>query len=274
MAWIRLTDKAMYLMESEQECYLDKIELQPNSQNSTLLNIPLEWFRDGNSPRVMIVEDMKIEPSACRTSRISPTTSLGIDVSGHQGTVDWNAIKKAGISFAFVKATEGRTFVDDTFADNWSEMKRVGVLRGAYHFFLPDRSADEQADNFLQTVNHDSGDLLPVLDIEVSKGIDSSAIIRGMKRWLDLVENAVNRKPIIYTYPNFWSSTLGNPTGFSQYPLWIAHFTTASRPLIPGDWKDYTFWQFTESGTVTGVSTPVDRNRFNGSPTELLNFTI
>jgi lysozyme len=88
------------------------------------------------------------------------------------------------------------------------------------------------------------------------------------------VEKAVSRKPIIYTFPNFWSETLGNPVGFSQYPLWIAHFTTASRPIVPGDWNEHTFWQFTESGTVRGVSTPVDRNRFNGSPTELLNYKI
>jgi GH25 family lysozyme M1 (1,4-beta-N-acetylmuramidase) len=274
MAWIRLTDQAMYLMEGGEDCYIDKIELQPNTDSSTSLNIPLEWFRDGNSPRTMVVDRTQTEPSACAILSASPKTSLGIDVSGHEGTVDWDAVKNAGVSFAFIKATEGRTFVDDTFARNWSEMKRVGILRGAYHFFLPDRSADEQAKNFLETVKFGSGDLFPVLDIEVSRGINASAIIKEMKRWLELVESAVSHKPIIYTFPNFWSETLGNPVGFSQYPLWIAHFTTAPRPIVPGDWNNHTFWQYTESGTVRGVRTPVDRNRFNGSPTELVNFTI
>lgn len=268
MAWIKLTQKAAYLMR--ENCYVDKADLKAHTGSSTILNVPLEWFRDGNAPRTMVIEQSLGEPSAC----LIPATSHGIDVSGHQETVNWDAVKKAEISFAFIKATEGRTFVDDKFARNWSELKRLGILRGAYHFFLPDRSPQEQADNFLKTVNPGSGDLLPVLDVESDRGMSADKILQGMAEWLDIVAKAIGHKPFIYTFPSFWSDSLGNPTDFNDYPLWIAHYTSAAKPIVPGGWSNYTIWQYTESGTVSGVNGPVDRNRFIGTPSELMQFVI
>jgi lysozyme len=184
----------------------------------------------------------------------------GIDVSTYQGNVNWQSVANDGILFAFVKATEGVTLVDDTFARNWAAMKTVGIQRGAYHFFRPASSIQGQIDSFLRTVKLQPGDLPPVLDVETTGGLGATAICDRMAIWLDAVEKETGMQPIIYTYPGFWES-LGT-TRFSDYPLWIAHYTTAESPWVSGGWHSWTFWQYTDRGRVAGISGNVDINIF------------
>jgi lysozyme len=73
----------------------------------------------------------------------------GIDVSDHQGTVDWNAVRQTGMVFAFIKATDGITWTDPDFATNWSGATAANLLRGAYHFYETDDDPTAQAQNFL-----------------------------------------------------------------------------------------------------------------------------
>jgi lysozyme len=186
----------------------------------------------------------------------------GIDVSDHQGTVNWTAVSKSGVEFAITKATEGGTFVADSFQRNWSGIRSVGLVRGAYHFYRPRTDALAQANLFLNMVKLEPGDLPPVLDIESDDGVDSERIRAGIRSWLVRVESATGRRPILYTYPGFWER-LGNWQEFREYPLWIAHYTTAARPWVPGGWNTWTMWQFTDRGTVNGVTGPVDVNSFN-----------
>ncbi|BCL37691.1 GH25 family lysozyme [Nostoc sp. MS1] len=183
---------------------------------------------------------------------------FGIDVAGQDGKVDWTAVRNSGKTFAFVKATEGVTVKDPAFAHNWQNMKAAGVIRGAYHFFHPHTSDPvKQAHEFLNTVgNLETGDLPPVLDIEINDGVDRKTVINAAKQWLTEVENELKQqtgkiiKPIIYTYPGFWEE-LGNPSDFAAYQLWIAHYTTQS-PKIPSPWQgDYLIHQFQEN--VPGV---------------------
>ena len=186
----------------------------------------------------------------------------GIDVSDHQGTVNWTAVSKSGVEFAITKATEGGTFVADSFQRNWSGIRSVGLVRGAYHFYRARTDALAQANLFLNMVKLQPGDLPPVLDIESDDGVDPERIRAGIRSWLVRVEAATGRRPILYTYPGFWER-LGNWQEFREYPLWIAHYTTAARPWVPGGWRTWTMWQFTDSGTVDGVTGPVDVNSFN-----------
>jgi lysozyme len=273
MTWLKLTSKALYLMQGNTECYLDKVDLKTRPSGEFELTVPIDWFQMGNVPGEMVVTlQAPDHTTVCNVP--SPSSTLGIDVSHYQGHVDWQAVQENGIAFAFVKATEGRTWVDDFFAQNWKEMKRVGILRGAYHFFLPDRDATEQANHFLQTVRLETGDLPPVLDLEVDRGVKPADILQGAKAWLNRVEQAIQRQPMVYTYPSFWKDTLGNPTDLADYPLWIAHYTTQPQPIVPGGWSDYTFWQHTEKGMVAGVRGACDRDRFNGSTQDLLNFVL
>ncbi|BAY90616.1 MULTISPECIES: GH25 family lysozyme [unclassified Tolypothrix] len=195
----------------------------------------------------------------------------GIDVAGQDGRVDWTAVKNSGKTFAFVKATEGASVKDPTFARHWPTMKAAGIIRGAYHFFHP-RTSDPvvQAQEFLKTIGKlEPGDLPPVLDIEVTDNVnDPKLIINAAKQWLVVVEKALLQqtgkpiKPIIYTYPGFWEG-LGNPTGFAEYQLWIAHYDQP-QPTVPTTWQgEYLIHQFREDVSgVPGVSGKADLNRF------------
>lgn len=184
----------------------------------------------------------------------------GIDVSDYQPNVDWRTVASSGIQFAFVKSTEGRTWVAETFPRNWRELKANGILRGAYHFFRANTAPEVQADLFLKTVQLEPGDLPPVLDIESMDGMDAATIRSRIAQWLKIVEQATGVVPILYTYPGFWQQ-LGTQA-FTEYPLWIAHYTTASEPWVTGGWTTWTFWQYTDQGRVSGAPGPIDINIF------------
>lgn len=216
---------------------------------------------------------------------------LGIDVSNNNPPIDWLKVAKTNqVTFAFAKASEGVTFKDAEFATNWAGMKSAGIIRGAYHFFRPSKPVDEQVQNFLDMVGQLSpGDLPPVLDLEgypadVMKQWKSISSVKDRikraKECLESIETALGIKPIIYTGPSFWEEIMGDTDELAQYPLWIANYKSDyqnSQPLVPGNnWggQGYTFWQFTERGSVMGVKGFVDRNLFKGNLSELLDLTV
>lgn len=184
----------------------------------------------------------------------------GIDVSDYQPNVNWQTVANSGIQFAFVKSTEGRTWVAETFARNWREMKATGILRGAYHFFRANVDAAAQAKLFLDIVKLEPGDLPPVLDVESMDGVTATTLRTRITQWLDIVEKATGVTPILYTYPGFWQQLGTN--AFTEYPLWIAHYTTANEPWVTGGWSTWTFWQYTDQGRVNGAPGPIDVNIF------------
>jgi lysozyme len=186
----------------------------------------------------------------------------GIDVSDWQGNVNWSAVANDNMSYGITKATEGTSFIAETFSKNWSAIQKAGLVRGAYHFFRAKESGRAQAEKFLSVVKISRGDFPPVLDIESSDGVDSATIRHRMVEWLDIVEKETKRKPIIYTFPTFWER-IGNYTEFATYPLWIAHYTSDSQPFVPGGWDTWTLWQYTDRGSVSGVQGGVDVNWFN-----------
>lgn len=203
----------------------------------------------------------------------SPSRLTGIDVSHYQGAVNWGAVKAAGCAFAFAKATEGTGIVDSEFAANWSGMKAAGLARGAYHFFHASEDAAEQASHFLATVRLQPGDLPPVIDVEVSDGVENSVIVSGVQTWLDAVEQSAGVVPIIYTAAAFWNAHLDG--GFGRYPLWIAHYTSASAPNpLPEGWTQWTFWQYSQSLTISGVSGAADHDYFNGTTADLRTLSV
>ncbi len=198
----------------------------------------------------------------------------GVDISHWQGTVSWTKVDSAGVQFAFMKATEGTSYRDPKLATNWTGAAAVGVYRGAYHFARPSvGSAGTQAQHYVSTVTRsrfdEPGSLPPVLDLEATGGLSATQLRSWVSRWLTTVEQLTGRTPIVYVSPSFWTDHLGNSTAFTRYPLWIAHYTSASQPRIPGGWPRWTFWQYTSSGTVSGIAGQVDKNRFNGSAADL-----
>jgi lysozyme len=195
---------------------------------------------------------------------LGPTSVRGIDVSHYQGTIGWSSVAQAGMAFAFIKATQGTADVDPQFQANWSGAQAAGLLRGAYHFFEPGADPQQQAEWFLSVVQTEPGDLPAVLDVEASG--DPAEILSGIQTWLDAVEQATGKTPILYTNPSFWKG-LGS-SGFGRYPLWIAEYGVTT-PKIPAGWSAWTFWQSSESSSVSGISGSVDSDLFQGTILDL-----
>ncbi len=212
-------------------------------------------------------------PTPTPTPSPSPDSGYieGIDVSHWQGTIDWARVKAAGKKFAFIKASEHTSFVDDKYATNRAKAKANGILVGAYHFARPDTSAGDavnEADHFIDTAGPVSGELLPVLDLEVTGGLTDSQLAAWAKAFLDRVYERTGVKGAIYMSPSFWSNYAGNSLNLANAGykvLWIAHWTTGPTPTVPAsNWggNGWTFWQYTSSGAVDGIGGRVDLNRY------------
>jgi lysozyme len=168
------------------------------------------------------------------------------------------------------------------FASHWAGIRSGGLLRGAYHFFWPLAAAEEQADRFIATIGAVApGDLPPVIDIEeahleadpgndIWKTIPPDQRLRMLLTWLNRVESALGRKPIIYSRDSYLDFLLENRVQqLAPYPLWIAHYTNAPQPRIPSTWAKWSFWQYTQKGKIQGIMETVDLDRFNGTTAEL-----
>ena len=158
---------------------------------------------------------------------------------------------------------------DDTFKDNFEQARRHGFIRGAYHFFTPRTDALKQADFFIRTVKLDSGDLPPVLDVELTGKRPKKELQQNIKKWLDRVEAHYGVKPILYTSYKFKTRYLDDSL-FNAYPYWIAHYYVDS-VRYEGKWH---FWQHTDIGSVPGIHHDVDLNVFNGSLEDLRKMTM
>ena len=198
----------------------------------------------------------------------------GIDVSRHQAVIDWEdvkamQIKDVKIGFGFMKATEGTELVDTRFRRNWFMAKEAGMPRGAYHFFIASKSGKAQAENFIETVTLEKGDLPPVLDVEQIRGTSANNLQLRVKDWISLVEKHYHVKPIIYTNADFYETYLAGK--FDDYPLWVAHYLVKDKPRIKRNWI---FWQHNETGRVNGINAFVDFNVFNGDTSDFNNLLI
>ncbi len=174
----------------------------------------------------------------------------GVDVSHHQKEIEWDSVAtKAPLDFAFVKATEGQDFVDSLFCQNWDALKRLGIRRGAYHFFRAYGCGDEQARLFLSQVEMLPGDLAPVLDIECLDGIEPEVMRQEARIWLEMVEKQLGVKPIIYANLHFYETYLAGH--FDDFPLWIARYSDKQPMLANG--KSWSFWQYTDCACMSGI---------------------
>jgi lysozyme len=195
----------------------------------------------------------------------------GLDVSHYDGPINFEGVKRSGRDFVIAKCTEYN--VDANFARNKTGAKAAGLIFGSYHFFHPLQDAAAQAQNFLNRAQLAKGDLIPTLDWEATASYPSSQDRLRAKLWLNIVEKAIGRAPIIYGSPYFLQSLTLEPL-FSRYPLWIAYYG-ANSPLIPAPWHDWTFWQTTNKGSAPGIPAPdEDLDVFNGTYTDLKKLVL
>lgn len=198
----------------------------------------------------------------------------GIDISHHQGEINWKKLRNAEVKgepicFVFIKATEGKSLLDENFNDNFYQAQEYGFLRGAYHYFKPHISATDQAHYFLKQVHLESGDLPPVLDIEERGTLTIPQLRKAALTWLKKVEKQYGVPPIIYTNYKFKRDYL-NTKDFDRYPYWIAHYYVSTLSY-KGAWR---FWQHTDCGRLDGIKNKVDLNIYNGSMYDLKHLCI
>lgn len=181
----------------------------------------------------------------------------GIDVSHHQGTIDWDYFAESCdslISFVYCKATEGSSHVDSRWVENRHALIDHGIPHGAYHFYSPNTEALAQAKHFLAHYKMHDSDLPPVLDAETESKTDKQ-LISGMLTWLQHVEAKTGRRPVIYTSHHFYRSKFKGK--FPGYKFWIANYN----PIVEGlDDPAIICWQHSDNGNVPGIQGPVDMN--------------
>jgi GH25 family lysozyme M1 (1,4-beta-N-acetylmuramidase) len=224
-------------------------------------------------PTARTTGDVAVRPDAT-TTRLE-----GIDVSHWQGTISWPKVAAAGKRFAIIKATDGLVtstgalYVDPLYATNHANAKAAGIWTGAYHFARPDATANDavlEARHFASRVNLGAGDIIPALDLEVSGSLSIAALQAWVTTWLNEVTAQTGVRPMIYTSPAFWKKYMGDSSALATAgykTLWIAHWNVTSPTVAASNWGGYgwTFWQYSNCGTVSGISGCVDLDRFNGA---------
>ena len=195
----------------------------------------------------------------------------GVDVSVYQGRIDCDTLAEQGISFAFIKATEGSGSEDPNFQRNWGQARQSGLRVGAYHFFSFDSGGDTQAENFIRAVEPVEGMLPPVVDVELygEKKRDPPAretVTEQLSLLLGRLEEHYGQRPILYATGSAYDRYLTG--GFEGYDIWIRNVYWT--PQLK-DGRDWTFWQYTDRARLAGYEGEepfIDMNVFNGTPEE------
>ncbi|MEV0274398.1 MAG: hydrolase [Hamadaea sp.] len=208
-------------------------------------------------------------------------TVAGVDVSHYQGTINWTSVRNAGIQFAYIKATEGTSYKDSAFNANYTNAYYAGVIRGAYHFARPNISSGATQANYLASNggawSADSRTLPAALDLEAnpySGGYCYGLSTSGMRSWiqdfLNTYKSRTTRYAVIYTTTSWWNTCTGSWTApWANHPLWVARWASSAGTL-PAGAPVWSFWQYTSSGSVSGISGAVDRDYWNGDRTRLI----
>lgn len=193
----------------------------------------------------------------------------GVDVSHHQGAIDWRALAADDVAFAYIKATEGADHVDTRFAFNWREAAAAGLHRGAYHFFTLCQSGARQAANFIETVPRETGALPAAVDLEhmdpCRRGPTMTDIVAEARVFMDRLEAHYGVRPIVYTTREFHDAHLSAMQGER---FWIRSLGVEPRFRQ----REWIIWQHHNRGHKRGVSGPIDLNAFRGDAAALATF--
>lgn len=193
----------------------------------------------------------------------------GVDVSHHQGRMDWARIRAAGYEFAWIKATEGETFRDSAYLRNRDEARRAGLVTGPYHYFTLCTAGQAQALNLLAVQPGDGGPSLPpAVDLEFggncSERPPRDSVRAEVRRFLAVIDSAYRRPAVLYVTPEFHAEYMA---GEAEHPLWVR--SVYHRPRYGGGW---TFWQYAATGRLPGVRGLIDLDAFHGTRTQFAAF--
>ena len=186
----------------------------------------------------------------------------GIDVSHHQGKIEWGKVKKwknKKLDFVYIKATEGATYIDKTYKTNIKEAKENDFLDGSYHYFRTTSSIENQFQNFIKTIDKSEQDLIPLIDVEEKTNWTNKEFHKNFKAFLNMVENYFGQKPMIYTVNSFYNLNLSGK--YKEYHFLIGRYGENAPNMR--DKTSWTIWQFSETGKVEGIPMDVDIDVIN-----------
>lgn len=219
-------------------------------------------------------------PSVSLAATWQPSGLQGMDVSSHQTAVNWNRAWNQGARFAYVKATEATSYKNPLFSSQYNGASSVGMLRGAYHFAIPNVSSGAAQANYF--VNNgggwsaDGNTLPPLLDIEYNPypslgntcyNMSAGQMVSWIRDFSQTVSARTGRLPMIYTTTDWWRTCTGNSSAFAAQPLHIAAYNTTGPGALPNGWSRYTLWQYSSTGPFEG-----DSNVYQGSVDQLRSF--
>ena len=194
----------------------------------------------------------------------------GIDLSHHQGEIDWSKLPSSDISFAYIKATEGGNFIDPHFKKNWQAAKEAGLIVGAYHFFRICKPGAIQADNFLAIVPSEPGQLPPVIDVEHEGPCNAADVPADIGQQIIMmaqrVETKAGCKPVIYASATYEANLIATMDRDQSY--WVRSLSWP--PSFQN--RNWLFWQYTATGKLNGIKADVDLNVFRGTRQQLTNY--
>ncbi|MBV6500939.1 MAG: hypothetical protein CJBNEKGG_03430 [Prosthecobacter sp.] len=210
----------------------------------------------------------------------------GVDVSRHNGTINWPQLAAEGVSFAYIRSSLGTNIPDTQYVTNAAGAKAAGIVHGAYHFAYPAiNAALAEASYFVRTARSQigAGFLPPALDVEnqsdvaLTSSLSSAALTDWILAFCREVQRQTGVKPIVYMNRNFATNEVDSRV--SEFPLWVADYGPndgrfmLSRSPAAGVWPSWSLWQFTSRATLTGNgSTYIDRNHFPGDQTAFMSF--
>jgi lysozyme len=204
---------------------------------------------------------------------MADTRAFGIDVSRYQGKIDWDVVAAhtdPKVIFTGIRATVSWGYQDTQFARNWSEAKRVGLLRMAYHVIYPSENATKQIDNLFSMVGTDLGELPLALDVELDQGVKASAIASNVLTQAQLIESRSGRKPIIYSRKSWVDVYMAGASWLNNYDWWLAIYLSSGKehqgpPPLPKNVSKWLIHQSGSHGSPIGVqSLQLDYDRWNG----------
>lgn len=243
------------------------------------------WPRGGRGPSIYAVGVCLLAGAlvaaagalACgglpRLNRPSPEDYpvRGVDVSVYQGEIHWQTLAEQGVSFAFVKATEGSAAVDPNFRHNYDQARQSGLRVGAYHFFSFDSGGETQAENFIRAVEPFAGMLPPVVDLELYGDYKlrppaRRQVTEQLTALLERLEEHYGLRPVLYATTSAYGRYLAGE--YEEYDIWIRNVYFFPRLK---DGRDWTFWQYTDRGRLDGYAGEeayIDLNVFCGTAEE------
>jgi lysozyme len=248
--------------------------LQKPSQISPFF-CKFDWFSPNSSPTLCAMTRLSVPALAslmclwsCQRAAppvpAAPEFVMGMDLSHHNGRIDWDRVETTEIGFVYFKATEGRSHKDPRFQENWQTAHARGYTVGAYHFFRLCVDGAAQADNFIQSVEMRRGALPPAIDLEYAENCEpksDAAMAADLNTALLRLEQEYGAAPVIYTTPDFYADHLAGR--YQANPIWIRGLGDTP-PTLP-DGRDWTIWQYDMRGAVAGINGDVDLNRMDES---------